>query len=172
MGDQRIEALRAALQVAPNDIDLGRMLAEALVGADRDREAIAELKRLVALAPGNDQVKLMLAGCYVRTNQPGAALVVLDELERSGGMSTAAWQLRGSLVASSAQTVDGDETPAETPEPGPSSEVGEPGSPDGPERPAITFADVGGMEALKEQIRLKIVHPARHPEIYAAYGKR
>jgi transitional endoplasmic reticulum ATPase len=40
------------------------------------------------------------------------------------------------------------------------------------ERPTITFADVGGMEALKEEIRLKIVHPLRHPELYAAYGKK
>ena len=40
------------------------------------------------------------------------------------------------------------------------------------ERPAISFADVGGMEALKEAIRLKIVYPALHPEIYAAYGQR
>jgi transitional endoplasmic reticulum ATPase len=40
-----------------------------------------------------------------------------------------------------------------------------------PERPTITFADVGGMEALKEEIRLKIIHPLRHPELYRAYGK-
>jgi ATP-dependent 26S proteasome regulatory subunit len=39
------------------------------------------------------------------------------------------------------------------------------------ERPTITFADVGGMEALKDEIRLKIVHPLQHPELYRAYGK-
>ena len=39
------------------------------------------------------------------------------------------------------------------------------------ERPALTFADVGGMDDLKEQIRMKIIHPATHAEIYAAYGK-
>ncbi len=39
------------------------------------------------------------------------------------------------------------------------------------ERPAISFADVGGMEALKEEIRVKIIYPLRHPEVYAAYGK-
>jgi SpoVK/Ycf46/Vps4 family AAA+-type ATPase len=39
------------------------------------------------------------------------------------------------------------------------------------ERPSITFRDVGGMEALKEEIRLKIVHPLQHPELYRAYGK-
>jgi AAA+ superfamily predicted ATPase len=39
------------------------------------------------------------------------------------------------------------------------------------ERPTITFAHVGGMDKLKEEIRLKIIHPLTHPEIYKAYGK-
>ena len=39
------------------------------------------------------------------------------------------------------------------------------------ERPKITFNDVGGMEKLKEQIRLKIIHPITHADLYQAYGK-
>jgi len=39
------------------------------------------------------------------------------------------------------------------------------------ERPKTTFKDVGGMEQLKEEIRLKIIHPLAHPELYKAYGK-
>jgi len=39
------------------------------------------------------------------------------------------------------------------------------------ERPKLNFADVGGMEDLKEQIRLKIIHPLDHPDLYKAYGK-
>jgi len=39
------------------------------------------------------------------------------------------------------------------------------------ERPLIRFADVGGMEALKEEIRMKIIHPLTHPDLYKAYGK-
>ena len=50
-----------------------------------------------------------------------------------------------------------------------------PGGDDGPpleaERPGVTFRDVGGMEALKEEIRLKIIHPLRNPELYRAWGK-
>ncbi len=40
------------------------------------------------------------------------------------------------------------------------------------ERPKIGFADVGGMEALKQEIRVKIIYPMEHPEVYAAYGKK
>lgn len=40
------------------------------------------------------------------------------------------------------------------------------------ERPTITFKDVGGMDKLKDEIQIKIIHPTKHPEIYRAYGKR
>src|SRR5262249_5355151 len=39
------------------------------------------------------------------------------------------------------------------------------------ERPGISFKDVGGMEAVKDEIRMKIIHPLTHPELYRAYGK-
>jgi SpoVK/Ycf46/Vps4 family AAA+-type ATPase len=39
------------------------------------------------------------------------------------------------------------------------------------ERPKLTFEDVGGMESVKDEIRMKIIHPMAHPELYKAYGK-
>jgi hypothetical protein len=46
-----------------------------------------------------------------------------------------------------------------------------PGLPNGRiERPRITFQDVGGMESLKEEIRLKIIHPLTHAELNEPYG--
>lgn len=39
------------------------------------------------------------------------------------------------------------------------------------EKPDINFSDVGGMEDLKEEIRLKIIAPLENAELYAAYGK-
>ena len=40
------------------------------------------------------------------------------------------------------------------------------------ERPKINFNDVGGMEKLKEEIRMKIIAPLQHQELYKAYGKK
>lgn len=40
------------------------------------------------------------------------------------------------------------------------------------ERPTVSFADVGGMDAVKEEIRLKIIYPLQRPELFAAYGKK
>ena len=40
------------------------------------------------------------------------------------------------------------------------------------EKPKIKFEDVGGMEAVKEQIRVKVIYPITHAEMFAAYGKK
>ena len=40
------------------------------------------------------------------------------------------------------------------------------------ERPNINFDDVGGMTEVKEEIRMKIIHPLQHPDLYKAYGKK
>lgn len=45
-------------------------------------------------------------------------------------------------------------------------------APGDPGRFGVTFADVGGMEELKEEIRLKIIYPLQFPDLYKAYGKR
>ena len=41
----------------------------------------------------------------------------------------------------------------------------------GVEKPSVTFKNVGGMDALKEEIAIKIIRPMTHPELYKAYGK-
>lgn len=45
-------------------------------------------------------------------------------------------------------------------------------TPDLPERPAINFDDVGGMERIKEEVRMKIILPLQKPELFQAYGKK
>lgn len=43
-------------------------------------------------------------------------------------------------------------------------------SPSGREK--VTFADVGGLDAVKEDIRMKVVLPYQRPDLFAAYGKK
>ena len=38
------------------------------------------------------------------------------------------------------------------------------------ERPQVSFAEIAGLEDVKEQIRLKLLYPFTHPEIAAQYG--
>jgi transitional endoplasmic reticulum ATPase len=38
------------------------------------------------------------------------------------------------------------------------------------DKPITTFSDVGGMYSLKEDLRMKIVHPIKNPQLFSAYG--
>lgn len=39
-------------------------------------------------------------------------------------------------------------------------------------KPDVDFSKVGGMDVVKEQIRLKIILPLQNPDLFAAYGKK
>ena len=39
-------------------------------------------------------------------------------------------------------------------------------------RPATSFADVGGMDEVKEEIRMKIIYPLQNRDLFRAYGKK
>ena len=40
------------------------------------------------------------------------------------------------------------------------------------ERPQVKFQDVGGMSGVKEEIRMKIIHPLKNAELFRQYGKK
>lgn len=40
------------------------------------------------------------------------------------------------------------------------------------EKPKLKFEDVGGMDAVKEEIRMKIIYPLQHAELFKAYDKK
>ena len=40
------------------------------------------------------------------------------------------------------------------------------------ERPTTSFADVGGMDEVKEAIQMKILYPLQNPDLFRAYGKK
>jgi SpoVK/Ycf46/Vps4 family AAA+-type ATPase len=68
-------------------------------------------------------------------------------------------------VTSEGWSLDSEREPASAPD-------GFPPTDDAIERPAVTYADVGGMEAVKEEIRMKIIHPLKNPQLFKAYGKK
>jgi transitional endoplasmic reticulum ATPase len=40
------------------------------------------------------------------------------------------------------------------------------------EKPEVSFANVGGMEDIKEEIRMKIIYPLKNRALFKAYGKK
>jgi SpoVK/Ycf46/Vps4 family AAA+-type ATPase len=187
-----IETLRHAVSLSPENAPLRRHLGDLLSAAGRHEEAVEEYREALALDP-SDELRLALARAFLALGRTGEAAVLVDVVLEAE-TSSAALVLKSRLllnegdldgargayrraVAADAELADPEladllVAPEDTEErvepapPTPSEEVVD------PDRTVITFVDVGGMEEVKEEIRLKIIHPFQHPELYAAYGKR
>jgi SpoVK/Ycf46/Vps4 family AAA+-type ATPase len=189
-----IETLRKAVSLSPDNAPLRRHLGDLLSAAGRHEEALEEYREALAL-DSSDELRLALARTFLSLGRTGEAAVLVDVLLDAGGSSGAALVLKSRLLLNEgdlegardayrrAVSVDAEladpeladllvapETTLEREE----QESAVTPSVEGidPDRAVITFADVGGMEDVKEEIRLKIIHPFQHPELYAAYGKR
>ncbi len=200
-GDDAVRALREALLLSPDNGPLRLHLAQTLLGIGRAAEAEVEFRLLLGSAPDDVTAKLGLATAFAQQGKDQQALVLVESLAqagnapprllvlyarlllRTGERERAAMQYRRALEfdpsladADLAARLGVGQRHSPTAE----IETGKlPAAWDMPpafverdsERPSITFEDVGGMEALKDEIRLKIVHPLQHPELYRAYGK-
>jgi AAA+ superfamily predicted ATPase len=198
--DSPLQALREALRLSPDNVPLRQYLAEALLRQGNAPEAEAEYRQALARAPGQQALKVGLARAFYEQGKNSEALVVVEDLLKSADTPAAAYVLHARLLLRAGDVERAvrqyrqgrDADPAVTdPELdrqlgiGPGNDTGavsegraraswqeEPeAGPSELERPAINFSDIGGMETLKEEIRLKIIYPLTHPELYQAYGK-
>jgi len=195
-----LRALREALRLSPDNVPLRQHLADSLLRHGQPEEAEKEYRQALAQAPDQVPLKIGLARAFYQQSKNTPALVVVEDLLknpntppqayvlhaqlliRAGEIERAVRQYRqaleldpgvavpelseqlgigagdaaGEIVEGKVRAAYQDEGPA------PHSEV---------ERPTISFQDVGGMDHLKEEIKLKIIYPLTHPELYKAYGK-
>ncbi len=200
-GDDTVNALREAVRLSPDNLPLRRHLAETLASLGKHEEAEREFREALAAAPHDLRLKIGLATTFYQQKKNSHALVIVEELLKLAGTPGEAYLLHARLLIRAGdvdrairqyrKAVDADPEVAddaleqrlglEADEEDPGEIVdGKVRLADGgrggddlalPERPKITFADVGGMEQLKDEIRMKIILPLSHPELYAAYGK-
>ena len=200
-GDDTIRALREALRATPNNSALRLHFAETLLSHGQAEEAEKEFREGVAQSPNSLPMKLGLARAFYQQGKHNLALVTLEDLVKNPKAPARALLLHAKILAgvgeiqqavseykravemdrslvdselaarlgigaheSRSEVVEGKVRAAwgEDEDAAPAREI---------ERPKIGFDDVGGMEKVKEEIRLKIVHPLTHPELYKAYGK-
>jgi AAA+ superfamily predicted ATPase len=197
--EESVLALREAVELAPKSVPLRLHLAEVLLALERLNEAEREYRAALALAPNHEGVKIGLAETFYRQDKHSQALVLVEDLLKGKATPARAYLLHARLMAQSGdmeravrayrEAVDLDASiadPAFAQMLGIDAPVGSEvvegrvrlghASTTQPheeivEHPTINFADVGGMDALKEDIRLKIIYPLTHPELYQAYGK-
>ena len=160
------ELYREGLRYHPTDPTLQLGLAEAYFALGKTSAAFVVVEELLAQHDGLGPAHLLHARLLLASQQPDAAREAYAQaLRLDPGLADAA--LGTELQANTPRRVT-----ASGPPPG----FGEPASPAAPallglEKPRITFQDVGGMEAVKEEIRLKIIHPLHFPDLYKAFGK-
>ncbi|MGI5285646.1 AAA family ATPase [Nonomuraea polychroma] len=195
LDDGGLQALREAARLSPDNLPLRRHLAEQLLAKGYLADAEAEFRAALLLAPKDVDVTAGLAEAFVRQSAHGAALAALEPFLASPG-----YPPRLGIIAAKALLGEGETGKAayryyeaisrdaslEDPElaarlaipiPAPSAAPTEPVPPspsegEEVERSKHTFADVAGMEAVKESLRVKLLLPLQQPELFAAYGKR
>ncbi len=159
-----------ALALAPEDFQIKIGLAAAFFGQSKISTALVIVETMLQdkahpLAP---QILILAARLYVQANEiQQAAQAYRQAIQKDPTLADS--DLESSLMLRQAQTPLGPATGTRQPA------VPLDDRPDALEaaleRPHFNFSDVGGMESLKEEIRLKIIHPLQHPELYKAYGK-
>ncbi len=202
MDEKELQDLRAAVNNSPNNIPLRKYLAKALLKVKKYEEAEIEFKEVLKLAPNADDIKLGLATTFLHREKISVGLVLVEELLQKTAPSPKVYFLHAQLLFKTKRydaakeayydaialdpnledsffeselNLNINETTDEREKLilGGFDEVFDDFENDlAIERPSIKFDDVGGMETVKKEIRLKIIHPLEHQELYKAYGKK
>ena len=200
--ESTIEALRQAVKLAPDNVGLLIHLCDTLIRFAKFEEAESEYRDALHRLPNHESLQLGLARCYYHQGKNSHAMAIMETLDTHGRMFPEAKVLHAKLlyrdgqvataVARYKEAIDDDPEAADSDfenllginaidEEGDvidgrlraaafddTDDLVEPDV----EKPDTSFEDVGGMESVKEDIRLKIIYPMEHAEMYAAYGKK
>ncbi|HHG85607.1 MAG TPA: tetratricopeptide repeat protein [Bacteroidetes bacterium] len=196
MNNDQIESLREALRLSPDNLPLRLHLARTLMEMGQLDEAEAEFKAVMARKPQHSVARTGLADVHYRKGNYSTAIVILEDLLsqnshhigllllychallKDGSVDQAQDTYQRILVLDPAfqdEELDArfrQQNYAGSGESDPEEGLYEEDTLHMLERPEINFSDVGGMENVKEEIGMKIIHPLKHPDLYRAYGKK
>jgi ATP-dependent Zn protease len=186
-----IDALKEALALSPDNVPLRMSLADLLRAEGQYDEAAVQYKEVLRKSYGHQKAQLGLAACYFQLGNYSAAMVVFEAFEGSLPNDAMVLFIKSLVKENNLEKAAGlyQQLMAFNPEmadteldqifraPVAGGHLDEMGFDDMDdnlflEKPTIGFADVGGMEKVKDEISKKIIHPLQHPEIYKAYGKK
>lgn len=198
--EETLEVLREAVRLSPDNLPLRQHLAETLLAMTRYPDAEREFRHALVLDGTNERIKIGLAEAFFHQGKRSQALVLIEDLVKDSRCSGRVYLLHARLLLDAGEIERAVHQYREAIDLDPSladeellhqfglSTKGDLSSgarrartnrqdstnrsePTSFDRPSITFRDVGGMDTLKEEIRLKIIYPMTHPELYQAYGK-
>ena len=202
MNRAAIDALRQAVELAPGNVPLAQQLSSLLIQLLKYDDAEQVIRGSLKHNPGSIELQLTLAELYYRRGSDSHALAIAETLTGKSDADPRAMVLHARLkhrggdvygaVAMYRDAVDAD---SEIADPEFESLLGigdfrDQGLGSEPqlaawqadaddddleiaaERPQAGFESVGGMDGVKEEIRVKIIYPMNHADMYAAYGKK
>lgn len=179
----QIGVLRYALQQvwSPEHRFSLQLLLAQLLHESYPQEAEKEWRSLLSMQPDHLGCKFALAECYLAQGKKSHTLVILEDLVAEPDWSEKAQFMINEIMNPAIKNQAPEKTEAPIPvavtnESDATTEewIDAPTSKTDPrlETPQVQFSNVGGMESVKEEIRLRIIHPLTHPEIYQSYGMK
>lgn len=184
LADARV-VFQKLVRLQPSNPEGKLGLAKVSLVEGRGSEAAVRAEELIQQSPGFAPAYVLLSrilaaeGELARASELYAQALKLDGSLTDPGLEKALGELkprpgdepsrlRAGLTGGGDAVEDSEDEPAAGPLGGEAFDLGLSNM----ERPKLSFSDVGGMEALKEEIRMKILYPLQHPELFRAYDKK
>lgn len=191
MDKDTLEALENALKASPDNVLLRKQVGKALF-KNAEYERAKDHFNIILQTEADDEIKLYLAQCYSYLKNYSPALIICEELLKNilseklvevylqilindGQLQEAIdqyqfFQIR--LPGWKNEEIEAQlKLPAQSQAPGRDAQEADTYNPF-LEKPDIDFSKVGGMEEVKDEIRMKIIQPLKNPELFKAYGKK
>ncbi|MDP4265742.1 MAG: AAA family ATPase [Bacteroidota bacterium] len=192
MGNDIIKNLLDALAISPANVPLRLQVADMMLKEKMYAEATEQFNEVLRLNYGNTKARLGLAECYFHQEKYSATIIIYEQLQqqldahdrilfvksliKENSMRQAVEEYQkiialqpdfrdeeiDSYLRMSANTV----SPSET------GELSDDDAGYFMEKPRLRFADVGGMQRIKDEISIKIIQPLKNPDLYKAFGKK
>lgn len=193
MKNEVLQNLLDALAISPGNIPLRLQVATLLLDNELYTEAGRQFQQILENSYGNLEAKIGLAACYTESKKYSAALIIYEQISDelpltdqvryakclvAEGSTEQAIELYERMMADHPgfydEALDAQLRIPVVPTYDYAEDEG--GLPEDEayflQKPDLRFADVSGMEEAKREISLKIIEPLRHPELYAAFGKK
>ncbi|GHB92350.1 AAA family ATPase [Cerasicoccus arenae] len=196
---EEIQALRQALSFSPENVTLRQHLGSRLLKLGRFAAAEVEFREALKWESNNSELNVLLAEAYFQQRKHSESLVVLESLERAGKLPPPGRLLFARVLSQTTELMQAAKVYRDLLDDHPDFRdealdeelapflMDDPDDEDEPmrlpageipgagyletEAPDMTFKDVGGMDDVKEQIRMKVIHPMANAELFKAYGK-
>lgn len=178
----RLEGLRAAVELSPDNDSLRLVLAEALFGEDLVEEALGHFEVLVQAGALPSEQLITVGWMALEQGRLALAARCLERARRAGvteGTHPLRERLEAELVSDGiVRRVDG--PPGDEDE---DEDDGDEADDDEESRgrriarlvdqlEQVSFADVGGLKDVKKAIHKQIILPFQRPDLYERYGRR